>query len=414
MKTDYDILIVGGGLVGASLACALRGGPYSIGVIEAVPLAAGTQPSFDDRHLALAYGSRRIFEGIGVWDELSPDVAPIRRIHISDRGRFGVARLDARDANLPALGYVATARALGTALHGVLAREPAIALHCPARVESVAFEDARAQVTVRRDGQTEVLSARLVVAADGGDSPVREMAGIAAQRIDYGQTAIVTNVAPGRAHEDTAYERFTESGPLAVLPAGSDRCAVVWTARSGEAAEMLAWDDDTFRARLQDRFGERLGAFGRLGRRRAYPLALTRVAEHVRPRLALIGNAAHTVHPVAGQGFNLGLRDVAALAELLLGEGGPRGDPGEPGLLARYAEWRRRDNRVTAAFTHSLIRIFSNDYLPVALARNVALVAIDLLPAVKRRFIRVTSGQAGRLPRLALGLPLLGPGDGGR
>lgn len=412
VRSDYDILIVGGGLVGASLACALRGGPYAVGVVEAVPLAATTQPSFDDRHLALAYGSRRIFEGIGVWDAVEPRVSPIRRIHISDRGRFGAARLDAREADLPALGYVVTARELGTALHDALAREPAIAVHCPARVETVGFDDARARVTVRRGEATEVLSARLVVAADGADSPVREKAGIAAQRIDYGQTAIVTNVAPGRAHDDTAYERFTDSGPLAVLPAGNDRCAVVWSARADQAGEMLAWDDDTFRARLQDRFGERLGAFGRIGQRRAYPLALTRVEEHVRSRLALIGNAAHTVHPVAGQGFNLGLRDVAALAELLLEGGGDR-DPGEGALLARYADWRRRDNRVTAAFTHSLIRIFSNDYLPIALARNAALVAIDVLPAVKRCFIRVTSGQAGRLPRLALGLPLPEPGDGG-
>lgn len=433
MKSDFDILIVGGGLVGASLACALRGGPFSIGVVEAVPLASSAQlpsndvqgPSdvaggrgsgagaVDDRHLALAFGSRRIFEGIGIWNAVVPHVSPIQRIHISDRGRFGFARLDAQEAGLPALGYVITARELGTALHATLGRQPGIALYCPARVESIAFEDARARIAIRRGDQAETLSARLVVAADGADSPVREMARIAARRIDYGQTAIVTNVTPGLPHRDTAYERFTDSGPLAVLPAGADRCAVVWSARSENAGEILAWDDETFRARLQARFGDRLGAFGRIGPRRAYPLALTRVAEHVRPRLALIGNAAHTVHPVAGQGFNLGLRDVAALAELLL-EGHREGrDPGELALLERYADWRRRDNQVTSAFTHSLIRLFSNDYLPVALARNAALVAIDLLPAIKRRFIRVTSGQSGRLPRLALGLPLPGSDSGG-
>lgn len=414
MRSDFDILIVGGGLVGASLACALRGGPYSIGVVEAVPLASAMQPSYDDRHLALAFGSRRIFEGIGVWNAIEPRVSPIRRIHISDRGRFGVARLEAQEAGLPALGYVVTARELGAALLAVLEREPAIELRCPARVEAIAFEASGARVTIRRNEQTEILSARLVVAADGADSPVREMAGIAARRIEYGQTAVVSNVAPGLPHRDTAYERFTDSGPLAVLPAGPDRCAVVWSARTEEASEILAWDDDTFRAALQERFGQRLGTFGRIGARRAYPLALTRVDEHVRSRLALIGNAAHTVHPVAGQGFNLGLRDVAALAELLLEAHVSARDPGELALLERYAAWRRRDNRVTAGFTHSLIRLFSNDYLPIALARNAALVAIDLLPAIKRRLIRVTSGQSGRLPRLALGLPLTGADDGGR
>jgi 2-octaprenyl-6-methoxyphenol hydroxylase len=382
-------------------------------MVEAVPLASSTQPSFDDRHLALAFGSRRIFEGIGIWGAIDPRVSPIRRIHISDRGRFGAARLEASEAGLPALGYVITARELGTVLHGMLDRQPNITLHCPVRVESVFFEDGLARVVVRRAERTEALSARLVVAADGADSPVREMAGITARRIDYGQSAIVTNVTPGLPHRDTAYERFTDSGPLAVLPAGPDRCAVVWSARSEQASEILAWDDDTFRARLQDRFGERLGVFGRVGRRRAYPLALTRVAEHVRPRLALIGNAAHTVHPVAGQGFNLGLRDVATLADLLLAGDGHDRDPGDYSLLARYADWRARDNRVTAGFTHSLIRIFSNDYLPVALARNAALVAIDLVPAIKRRFIRVTSGQSGRLPRLALGLPLSRSNGGG-
>lgn len=413
MTSDFDILIVGGGLVGASLACALRGGPFSIGVVEAVPLASSAQPSYDDRHLALAFGSRRIFEGIGIWDAIGSHVSPIKRIHISDRGRFGFARLDAQEAGLPALGYVVTARELGTALHAALERQAGIALHCPARVESIAFEDARARVGIRRGDQVETLAARLVVAADGADSPVREMAGITARRIDYGQTAIVTNVTPGLPHKDTAYERFTDSGPLAVLPTGVDRCAVVWSARSEKAGEILGWNDETFRAQLQERFGERLGVFTRVGSRRAYPLALTRVAEHVRPRLALIGNAAHTVHPVAGQGFNLGLRDVAALAELLL-EGQKQGrDPGELSLLERYAGWRRRDNQVTAAFTHSLIRLFSNDYLPVALARNAALVAIDLLPGIKRRFIRVTSGQSGWLPRLALGLPLSGTDSGG-
>jgi 2-octaprenyl-6-methoxyphenol hydroxylase len=407
MKTDFDILIVGGGLVGASLACALSDSRLTVGMIEAATPPLSEQPSFDDRTLALAYGSRRIFDGLGVWSAIARrGAAPIKRIHISDRGRFGATRLQARDAGIDALGYVVSAPVLGTSLYQAIGGRSNLQVISPANVRSVEVGDETARVRVNIGGAEQELHARLVVAADGANSPIREAAGIEASRIEYGQTAIVSAVVTECAHEGTAYERFTESGPLALLPAGSDYCAVVWTVAANRVETVRAWDDETFRAELQNAFGGRLGRFLRVAKRQVHPLALTRVREHARQRLVIVGNAAHTVHPVAGQGFNLGLRDIATLAEVLLEADAAGRDIGGFDVLRRYTNWRTRDNKVVSTLTHSLIRIFSNDYWPVACVRDAGLVAVDLLPPVKRELIRVTSGLAGRLPRLACGLPL--------
>lgn len=410
MRTDFDVLIAGGGLVGASLAYALRDSRLAVGIVEAFPPAASAAPSFDDRTLALSQSSRRVFQAMGLWEAIERrGAAPIKRIHISDRGRFGVTRLHAADAGLDALGYVVTHHALGASLYEAIQAQGSVTLVAPAVVQSVSVEASAARVHVQAGGGTQVLSARLLVAADGANSPVRTAMGIKSERVPYEQTAIVTAVSTERAHDHTAYERFTASGPLALLPAAADRLAVVWTVAADQADRMLGWDDETFRDALQSAFGERLGRFLRVGKRQAFPLALTEVREHVRARLVLIGNAAHGVHPVAGQGFNLGLRDVAALAEVLNEDIEAGSDPGDLTPLQRYAEWRARDNRVTSAFTHSLIRVFSNDYFPVTWGRNLGLTAVDLLPPLKRRLIGLTSGLAGHLPRLARGLPLRPP-----
>ncbi len=404
---DYDIVIVGGGMVGASLACALGNSGLRIAVIEAVALGDPGQPSYDDRTIALAYSSRRIFEGIGVWESIAQrSASPIEHIHISDKGHFGFTRLHASDMGIEALGYVAETRALGAALYEVMASYSNIELVCPARVIDVRIDKDMAQLSIERDGNIEMVKTRLAVAADGGDSPLRRAIGIRANKREYEQTAIVANVTPGRDHNNTAYERFTNTGPLALLPMPGRRCAVVWSTTKDNVDRVMAWSDDEYLAQLQKRFGDRLGQFERVGKRVAYPLALTKVKDSVGERIALIGNAAHTVHPVAGQGFNLGLRDVATLAQVIVDAQRDGKDFGASAVLTPYAKWRQRDNQRVATFTDGLIRVFSNDFLPLAVARNLGLSFVNLFPSIKRTFIRRTSGLNGRLPRLARGLPL--------
>ena len=406
-STDYDIVIVGGGMVGASLACALGSSELRIAVVEAVALGDPGQPSYDDRTIALAYSSRRIFEGIGVWESIAQRSAtPIEHIHISDRGHFGFTRLHASDMGIEALGYVAETRALGAALYEVMATYKNIELVCPASVGDVNVRSDHAELSIEREGETQKISARLAVAADGGDSPLRRAVGIESRKHEYDQAAVVANVTPGHDHHNTAYERFTKTGPLALLPMPGKRCAVVWSTNSENVETIMGWTDEQYLAQLQQRFGDRLGRFERAGKRVAYPLALTRVKDSVSDRIALIGNAAHTVHPVAGQGFNLGLRDVATLAQVIVDARRAGKDFGSIDVLRPYAEWRKRDNQRVATFTDGLVRIFSNDFLPLTLARNAGLSLVNLFPSIKRTFIRRTSGLNGRLPRLARGLPL--------
>jgi len=406
MAEEFDVLIIGGGMVGASLACALHQQPLRIGVVEAVPLSATSQPSFDDRVIALAYGSRRIFDGIGIWTSLREHATPIRNIHVSDRGRFGCTRIDCRDEGVPALGYVLKNRDIGHALSGRIAGSTNISLFCPAQMQSLNVDEGGATVMIESDGQPLSLRTRLVVGADGGQSRVRELAGIGIQRRDYGQAAITTNVDMEKRHNHVAYERFTDSGPLAFLPMQDHQCSVVWTVRLENIEKLQALSDGDFRDRLQRRFGYRLGRIEQVGRRIAFPLQLVRATESVRPRIALVGNAAHTLHPVAGQGFNLGLRDVAVMAEVVVDANLRHQDPGSGPVLSGYSERRRRDHREVIFLTDSLVRIFSNSLTPVALARDAGMMAIEHIPFLKHLLARQTMGIKGRQPKLARGIPL--------
>jgi len=416
MANNYDIIIIGGGLVGASLACALGEQDLRIAVIEAVPLSSDAQPSYNERTVALGYGSRQIFEGIGIWsaiDELG--ATAIKKIHVSDRGHMGKTRLDCAKEGLDALGYVVDTRLLGQALAARLDALSNVELICPAKLTSLKFTSTNAALAIEVDGVEQTLSASLVVGADGVQSSVREQVGIKTFDMNYGQTAIITNVSVERSHRNIAYERFTPTGPLAVLPMSDvtefdegveHRCSIVWTVKDKDRDAVLALDDRQFLAELTERFGGQLGQFTRVGKRIGFPLALKQAREHVRPRLALVGNAAHTVHPIAGQGFNLGLRDVAVLAEVIVGAVQANEDIGELLVLKRYARWRRRDHLRVIGFTDSMVRLFSNKFTPLALARNAGLVATDLFPPLKKLITRQAMGLSGHLPKLARGLRL--------
>lgn len=404
---QYDLVIVGGGMVGASLAIALGSSSLRVALLEAVPFRADSQPSYDDRAIALAYGTRRIFAGMGMWDDLCAETTPIHSIHISDRGHFGFTRLDCRDEGVEALGYVAISRIMGAILTEQLSRLPNVNVLCPATVTNVVIGGHHAEVEIKLGEASRRLTAKLVVAADGASSQVREWLGIETSRREYDQTAVITNISPQRDHHNRAFERFTDSGPLALLPMNDKRCSVVWTVRSDHADEVMNLDDESFLSSLQERFGRRLGSFLRVGTRRAYPLKLVRAKEHVRPRLALIGNAAHTLHPVAGQGFNLGLRDVAVLAEVVNDASMNGDDIGGIEILQAYAGWRRRDHFKMIAFTDGLARVFANPFAPLRALRDFGLLAVDVTPSLKHTLTRHTMGLAGKLPRLARGLPLV-------
>jgi len=404
---DYDIVIVGGGMAGASLAIALRDLPIRVGLIEAVPPDSRSRPGYDDRSVALSYGSRRIFESMGVWNHVvATGATPIREIHISDRGRFGFTRLSHRDAGVEALGWVVENRALGDALLTALGECANVDVVCPATVDAFDVSDERGRIAVQVGGQARVMTARLVVAADGGQSILRDRAGVETKRREFGQTALVTNVSTDRPHNHVAYERFTNSGPLAFLPMTNGRCSVVWTLRSEIVGAIQGLDDRKFLDTLQAEFGTRLGRLTRVGRRNSYPLSMMRAVDPVKHRLVLIGNAAHTVHPVAGQGFNLGLRDVAVLSEHIADIVRGHGDPGKLDTLMDYAAARHRDVQAISTFTSGLVRVFSNNSGFLSVMRNTGLIAVDLFPPAKRALLRLSMGLSGRLPRLARGLTL--------
>jgi 2-octaprenyl-6-methoxyphenol hydroxylase len=403
---EFDVVIVGGGLVGGSLASALRGLPLRVALIESAPPHAPNQPGPDERVIALSLGSRRIFGGLGVWPAIAPVAEPILSVHVSDRGHCGFTRLDRHEEGVEALGYVTPARAMECALQDSLEQAPNLQLLRPARLLDHRVGADGVDLEIQLGAERRRVTTRLLVAADGGESSVRERLGLRVDGHDYGQDAVITTVMADRPCPGQAFERFTDTGPLAMLPMPGGRYSVVWTCRPTETADLLSLTEADFIARLQARFGWRLGRLGAPSPRQAYPLKLKLVRQTIHERLVLIGNAAHTLHPVAGQGFNLGLRDVAALAEAL-GEAARHGqDPGAPNTLADYTRWRGRDQADTARLTDTLARLFVIPWRPVRIARNLGLLGLDLLPAARHRLAQRFMGLDGSLPRLARGLPL--------
>jgi len=404
-QPTYDVAIVGGGMVGASLALALAATRLRVVVIEAVAPESAQQPSFDDRTTALGNGARRILETLGAWPAIEPWTAPIRQIHVSDAGRFGFARLDAAAHGLEAFGHTVSNRRIGAALWQALQHAGgAIEVRRPARVRAIELAPHAAQIELEQAGVPARLSARLVVAADGAHSLLKQAAGIASTTRDYEQVALVANVRSECPAAGIAYERFTASGPIAVLPLFDGGYTVVWTRPAEAAALLRSAEPQDFCDQLQQCFGWRVGRIHTAGARQTYPLSLVYAANVTAARAVLIGNAAQTLHPVAAQGFNLGLRDAAVLAELIVAAD----DPGADGVLAEFARRRSADRAGMIAFTDRLVRLFADPRPAAALARNAGLLLFDLSPPAKRALSRVSWGFGGALPRLSRGLPLKG------
>jgi len=394
--TDCDVLIIGGGLVGASLACALENSGLSVHVVEAHPLKSDLQPSYDDRTVALSWGSRCIFEGMGIWDAMADRVEVIKTIHISDKGHFGATRLRHEEEHVEALGYVAENRVLGDVLYQRLQQNSKLELHCPAELLSIDQKDDRVIASIKDNGKESVVSARLLVAADGVISQVRDLLHIGTSVQDYGQSAVIANVTPTLKHNNIAYERFTDTGPVAFLPMTHNRCSVVWTVPGNQAEELMRLGDEDFLQQLHQRFGFRLGQLHKVGTRHAYPLKLIETTQVVRNRVVIVGNAAHSIHPVAGQGFNLALRDIAILTDLIASAE----DAGDSNLLQSYVEQRQDDARRVYRFTDSLVKIFSNNSAALGHLRAAGLVAVGLIPQLRHQLARQSMGLSGRSSEL--------------
>jgi 2-octaprenyl-6-methoxyphenol hydroxylase len=390
----YDLVVVGGGMVGASFCCALEQAlgetPLSILVIEAISPNANSakQSSFDARSTALSFGSRKFLEGIGLWQALDDAVSAIHEIQVSDRGRLGCVEINRDEQGVEALGYVVENKRLGQVLNARLNESGKINLLCPALVSSVKATE-KGMLLGLNHGDTETsVDASLVVLADGGKSPVCEQLGIEQSIERYDQHALIANIVLEKPHQHVAFERFTDTGPLAVLPLqlidGKNRGSLVWTLSVEQAAQYREMNEEKLLPLLQERFGYKLGKILEIGETFVYPLSLSIAKEQVRPGLALLGNVAHSLHPVAGQGLNLALRDTRALVDVLINPKQRDLGLGEMNVLLEYVARQQADQATTTQFTHNITKLFSSNNEAKVWLRKFGLVALELLPTLRR------------------------------
>jgi len=403
MTKKYDIIIIGGGMVGASLVAALKShADKKIAVVEAHEFNSRSQPSFDDRCIALSYGSRRIWESMVLWEKLEPEIEAIKSIHVSDRGHLGATRITRTEEKVEALGYVVENRVMGKVLMDEVGSLKHIDWFCPATIQSLAQSDDQLEIKIKTDEGEQKLQAKLLVAADGVQSVTRKLAGLDVKREDYNQSAIITNVQTDQLHQGIAYERFTHSGPIAFLPMTENRYSVVWTCEQNDTGRIMQLMDDEFINELQQRFGHRAGNIEKIGERFSYPLAYTQTEQLTKGRVVIIGNAAHALHPVSGQGYNLALRDVAELAEMIVANN----DPGHALLLAEYHAKRLKDMQRVYRITDTMVKVFSNDNMALGHIRASALIVLGLISPLRSLMARQSMGLLGRMNKLQRRLSL--------
>ena len=404
-KPHYDVVVIGGGMVGASFAIDLAGqltsrlssSPASILVVESIaPGDIDNQPSFDSRSTALSFGSREIYESMGLWASLRETVASIQEIQVSDQGHFGSTAISSREQGTEALGYVVENRQLGTVLHTAIRDSDVLELLAPTRVEKITPVATGMELALQSGDTAHTVSAALVVLADGGRSPICDQLGIQRKRQSYHQHAVISNVAFQLPHNNVAYERFTTQGPLAVLPLPDyehlHRGSLVWTVAEGQQDELLNCSEQEFLDGLNAQFGNRLGRIERVGKRFSYPLVLTEALEQIRPGLVLLGNVAHTLHPVAGQGLNLALRDSHTLAGLLAEAVQREENPGAMATLQAYVDLQLKDQQRVILFTDQMVNLFSSGQWSKVLSRKAGLIGLELLPGLRNEFARQAMG----------------------
>jgi 2-octaprenyl-6-methoxyphenol hydroxylase len=396
-SVSADVLIVGGGFVGGTLACALGDAGISSVVVEAGDPEQACDAAFDGRASAISLTSRRLLQRVGIWTEMAPDAAPMLDIRVSDGNSPLFLHYDHREIGDEPFGHMVENRFIRRAVINRLSRHDRALLLAPARIARLVRGDDGVEGVL--DGGRRI-RARLVVAADGRSSQVRDDAGIRVTGWSYRQAAIVCTVAHERPHQSIAHEHFLPAGPFAILPLTGNRVSIVWTERADLAPMMIALAPDEFTRELASRFGDFLGELRVIGPRWSYPLSLQYAERTVDRRLALVGDAAHAMHPIAGQGLNMGFRDVAALTAVLGDAADAGADIGSAGVLQGYERWRRFDNTVMLAATDGLNRLFSNDIAPIRLARDLGLAAVNRMPALKRLFMRHATGDIGDLPPL--------------
>jgi 2-octaprenyl-6-methoxyphenol hydroxylase len=403
MGDDAELLIAGGGMIGLLLGAACAGAGLSVAVVDREDPATMLGQAFDGRASAIAYGSRQVLDALGLWPKIAPAAEPILEIRVADDDSPWFLHYDHRDLGDAPLGYIVENRVLRRVLIEHVRDLPSLELLAPLAVERVDASPLAASA-VLSDGRR--LQARLVAAADGAASPLRHAVHIRSLEWRYPQLGIVTTVRHARPHRGMAVEHFLPAGPFAILPMTGDRSSIVWTERDELAPRLVVLADDAFAAELAARFGDFLGTVEPVGPRWTYPLGLMLAERYAATRLVLVGEAAHVIHPIAGQGLNLGIRDVAALAELVIDWRRLGLDIGDDRVLQRYERWRRFDTFMLAAVTDGLNRLFSNRFAPLRLARDIGLAMVDRMPPLKRLLMRDAMGVLGDLPRLARGQPL--------
>lgn len=401
-EIQADIAVVGGGMVGLCLAAGLARAGVDVALVERASLAGMAATSFDGRGSAVAAGSQRILAGLGLWEPMAAAAEPIREIRVADGASPFFLHYDHTELEEGFLGWIVENAVIRRSLAEAVS-ESGVRVLDGAMVADADYGRDTAKLTLD-SGDT--VTARLVVAADGRDSPLRAAAGIEAVRWRYPQVGIVCAVTHELPHHGIAHEHFRPAGPFAILPMTDNRSSIVWTEREDLAPGLVALGDDGFAGELRQRFGDFLGTVTPLPGRWAYPLSVVHARSYVAPRLALAGDSAHAIHPIAGQGFNIGLRDVAALAEITIDTLRLGLDPGAADPLAAYERWRRPDNMMMLAVTDSLNRLFSNDIAPLRHARDLGLAAVNHTPPLRRLFMRHAMGLVGNAPRLARGEPL--------